>query len=177
MHILHCAADLFLLLRVIILATVTYIHLPLDPNTSLVVRRRQIQNWVGLCFSVQLPSCPYPSQKWENELVYKLFHLAAKQFRHCLTCRNPKLKQVTLKRHTNSRMHFRKKDKWAHWLRCCEGAMEGEDRVRSASLKAKLIGRLSHIFSTNKREKREVIKLENCHFIYKDRFSRGHLYV
>ena len=55
--------------------------------------------------------------------------------------------------------------------------MEGEDRVRSASLKAKLIGRLSHIFSTNKREKREVIKLENCHFTFKDRFSRGHLYV
>ena len=41
--------------------------------------------------------------------------------------------------------------------------MEGEDRVRSASLKAKLIGRLSHIFSTNKREEREVIKLENYH--------------
>ena len=55
--------------------------------------------------------------------------------------------------------------------------MEGEDRVRSASLKAKLIGRLSHIFSTNKREEREVIKLENYHFIYKDRFSRRHIYI
>ena len=53
--------------------------------------------------------------------------------------------------------------------------MEGEDRVRSASLKAKLNGRLSHIFSTNKREEREVIKLETYHFINKDRFSRRHL--